>query len=51
MRDIDRYRGCLIGGAVGDALGYVDEFLNASLFDFTENFQKLFYNREKCGIL
>lgn len=30
MKDIDRYRGCLIGGAVGDALGYVVEFLNDS---------------------
>lgn len=30
MRDIDRYRGCLIGGAAGDALGYVVEFLNDS---------------------
>ncbi len=27
MRNIDRYRGCLIGGAVGDALGYPIEFL------------------------
>ena len=26
MRDTDRYRGCLIGGAVGDALGYAVEF-------------------------
>ena len=25
MKDIDKYRGCLIGGAAGDALGYVDE--------------------------
>lgn len=28
MKDIDKYRGCLIGGAVGDALGYAVEFLN-----------------------
>ena len=27
MRDIDRFRGCLIGGAAGDALGYAVEFL------------------------
>ena len=27
MKDIDKYRGCLIGGAVGDALGYQVEFL------------------------
>ena len=26
MRDTDRYHGCLIGGAVGDALGYAVEF-------------------------
>lgn len=29
MKDIDKYRGCLIGGAVGDALGYAVEFSNA----------------------
>ncbi len=28
MKDIDRYRGCLIGGAAGDALGYTVEFLS-----------------------
>lgn len=27
MKDIDKYRGCLIGGAVGDALGYAVEFM------------------------
>lgn len=27
MRDIDKFRGCLIGGAAGDALGYAVEFL------------------------
>ncbi len=27
MKDLDKYRGCLIGGAVGDALGYAVEFL------------------------
>ena len=27
MRDQDRFRGCLIGGAAGDALGYTVEFL------------------------
>jgi len=27
MKDINKYRGCLIGGAVGDALGYPVEFL------------------------
>lgn len=28
MNRIDKYRGCLIGGAAGDALGYAVEFLN-----------------------
>lgn len=28
MKDLDKYRGCLIGGAVGDALGYAIEFLD-----------------------
>lgn len=27
MKSMDKYRGCLIGGAVGDALGYPIEFL------------------------
>ena len=27
MRNLDRFRGCLIGGAAGDALGYAVEFL------------------------
>ena len=27
MRDIDKFRGCLFGGAVGDALGYPVEFI------------------------
>lgn len=27
MRNIDKFRGCLIGGAAGDALGYPVEFL------------------------
>lgn len=26
MRDIDKFSGCLIGGAAGDALGYAIEF-------------------------
>ena len=29
MKDINKYRGCLIGGAAGDALGYAVEFLQA----------------------
>lgn len=28
MRDLDKFRGCLIGGAAGDALGYAVEFLD-----------------------
>lgn len=28
MKNIDKYRGCLIGGAAGDALGYVVEFID-----------------------
>lgn len=27
MKNLDKYRGCLIGGAVGDALGYPVEFM------------------------
>ena len=30
MKDRDKYRGCLIGGAAGDALGYPVEFMKAS---------------------
>ena len=30
MNRIDKYRGCLIGGAAGDALGYAVEFLNTN---------------------
>ena len=26
IKNLDRYRGCLVGGAAGDALGYVVEF-------------------------
>ncbi len=26
MRSIDRFKGCLLGGAIGDALGYAVEF-------------------------
>lgn len=29
MREIDKFRGCLIGGAAGDALGYAVEFRTA----------------------
>ncbi|MBR6890428.1 MAG: ADP-ribosylglycohydrolase family protein [Clostridia bacterium] len=28
MRSIDRFRGCMIGGAAGDALGYAVEFMS-----------------------
>ena len=27
LKNLDKYRGCLIGGAAGDALGYAIEFL------------------------
>lgn len=30
MRDLNKFKGCLIGGAVGDALGYAVEFMSAS---------------------
>lgn len=30
MRDLDKFKGCLLGGAVGDALGYAVEFMSAS---------------------
>ena len=30
MKDINKYRGCLLGGAVGDALGYTVEFMEDS---------------------
>ena len=34
MRSIDKFRGCLIGGAAGDALGYEVEFLrNREIFE------------------
>lgn len=29
MRDLNKFKGCLIGGAVGDALGYAVEFMPA----------------------
>ena len=29
MRDLNKFKGCLIGGAIGDALGYAVEFLPA----------------------
>ena len=29
MKSLDRYKGCLLGGAAGDALGYTVEFLDA----------------------
>ena len=28
MRNLDKFRGCLIGGAAGDALGYEVEFMD-----------------------
>ena len=33
MRSLDKFRGCLVGGAAGDALGYEIEFMDeASIF-------------------
>ena len=31
MKLIDKYAGCLLGGAIGDALGYPVEFISGSL--------------------
>lgn len=30
MRDLNKFQGCLIGGAIGDALGYAVEFISAN---------------------
>ena len=30
MRSLDKFRGCLVGGAIGDALGYPVEFMKTS---------------------
>lgn len=30
MRDLNKFKGCLIGGAIGDALGYAVEFMPVS---------------------
>ncbi|MGI6173935.1 MAG: ADP-ribosylglycohydrolase family protein [Christensenellales bacterium] len=41
MKDVKKYRGCLLGGAVGDALGYAVEFMQA---------EEIFRRYGKCGI-
>lgn len=41
MKDLDRYRGCLLGGAIGDALGYAVEFMGE---------QELFHRYGERGI-
>ncbi|HOO62194.1 MAG TPA: ADP-ribosylglycohydrolase family protein, partial [Bacillota bacterium] len=41
MKNLSKYRGCLIGGAVGDALGYAVEF------DTVAEIQR---NYGECGI-
>lgn len=41
MRNIDRFRGCLVGGAAGDALGYAVEFIKE---------RKIFSRYGKSGI-
>lgn len=40
-KNLDKFRGCLIGGAAGDALGYAVEFLSE---------QSIFNRYGKCGI-
>ena len=32
MKNLDKYRGCLIGGAAGDALGYAIEFFDEKVY-------------------
>ena len=40
MRDVNKFRGCLIGGAAGDALGYTVEFMREeSIFSQSIPFQ------------
>lgn len=34
MKDLDKFRGCLIGGAAGDALGYPVEFMDTASIAF-----------------
>lgn len=41
MKNLDKFRGCLIGGAAGDALGYPVEFMDTA---------SIFFRYEKCGI-
>ena len=41
MKNLDKFRGCLIGGAAGDALGYPVEFMDTASISF---------RYEKCGI-
>ncbi|GHU65875.1 hypothetical protein FACS189447_05630 [Spirochaetia bacterium] len=36
MRDKNKFRGCLVGGAIGDALGYTVEFMSYDAL-FTAN--------------
>ncbi len=31
MSGLDRYIGCMVGGAIGDALGYPVEFMNEDM--------------------
>ena len=41
MRDLNKFKGCLVGGAVGDALGYPVEFMSAA---------SIFHKYGKSGI-
>ena len=38
MRNIDKFRGCLIGGADGDALGYKVESPRTALYDVAQRY-------------
>ena len=35
MKNLDKYRACLLGGTIGDALGYPLEFMDSTeIFDY-----------------
>ena len=46
MKNLDKYRGCLIGGAAGDALGYAVEFMRET--DIVERFGKSGITEYQC---
>lgn len=47
---LDKYRGCLIGGAAGDALGYAVEFLSEDFIKFRFGAQGITRYRTKLGL-